>query len=209
MTASHRDIAIENYGPASTMRVRTLAPREPGPDEIAIDVAYSGVNFADVQMRIGLYPDAPKKPFVPGYEVSGTISAVGNHVKDLEVGDRVVAGTYFGGYASSVTIPSPLPPPPGSASSPPSPAPAPAPPSPPPPPTSRPAGPHADAHIASTTQSCPRVLIGGEPAPGTAGHSTRVNQGVVGCARQPVSSAVGVQPHVPEGWRSHFALASW
>ncbi|CAN5860318.1 medium chain dehydrogenase/reductase family protein [soil metagenome] len=105
MTASHRDIVIEKYGPASTMQVRNIAPRTPGPDEVAIDVAYSGVNFADVQMRIGLYPDAPKKPFVPGYEVSGLISAVGKNVTDLRVGDRVVAGTYFGGYASSVTIP--------------------------------------------------------------------------------------------------------
>ena len=102
---THRDIVIEKYGPASSMLLRNIAPRAPGPDEVTIDVAYSGVNFADVQMRIGLYPDAPKKPFVPGYEVSGTISAVGKNVKDLKVGDPVVAGTYFGGYASSVTIP--------------------------------------------------------------------------------------------------------
>jgi 2-desacetyl-2-hydroxyethyl bacteriochlorophyllide A dehydrogenase len=102
---NHRDIVIEKYGPASTMQLRNIAPRAPGPDEVQIDVAYSGVNFADVQMRIGLYPDAPKKPFVPGYEVSGTISALGSNVKDLKVGDPVVAGTYFGGYASSVTIP--------------------------------------------------------------------------------------------------------
>ena len=101
----HRDIAIETTGPASSMIVRSLAERAPADDEVAIDVAYSGVNFADVQMRIGLYPDAPKKPFVPGYEVSGTITAVGKKVKDFVVGDRVVAGTYFGGYASTVTIP--------------------------------------------------------------------------------------------------------
>jgi 2-desacetyl-2-hydroxyethyl bacteriochlorophyllide A dehydrogenase len=101
----HRDIVIEKFGPASTLVTRQIAPRAPGNDEVAIDVAYSGVNFADVQMRIGLYPDAPKKPFVPGYEVSGRISAVGKNVKDLAVGDAVVAGTYFGGYASTVTIP--------------------------------------------------------------------------------------------------------
>lgn len=101
----HRDIVIEKRGPAETMKLRTLAPRAPGEGEVAIDVAYSGINFADVQMRIGLYPDAPKRPFVPGYEVSGTVSAVGKNVQDLRVGDAVVAGTYFGGYASSVTIP--------------------------------------------------------------------------------------------------------
>jgi 2-desacetyl-2-hydroxyethyl bacteriochlorophyllide A dehydrogenase len=105
MTSTHHDIVIEKFGPASSLVLRDLAPRAPGDDEVSIDVAYSGVNFADVQMRIGLYPDAPKKPFVPGYEVSGTITAVGSNVKDLKPGDAVVAGTYFGGYASQVTIP--------------------------------------------------------------------------------------------------------
>ena len=81
------------------------APRTPGADEVAIDVAYSGINFADIQMRLGFYPDAPKRPFVPGYEVSGTVTAVGKNVRDLKAGDPVAAGTYFGGYASSVTIP--------------------------------------------------------------------------------------------------------
>lgn len=103
--SQHHDIVIEKYGPASTLGVRPIAPRAPGDDEVAIDVAYSGVNFADIQMRLGFYPDAPKKPFVPGYEVSGTVSAVGAQVTDLRVGDRVVAGTYFGGYASTVTVP--------------------------------------------------------------------------------------------------------
>jgi 2-desacetyl-2-hydroxyethyl bacteriochlorophyllide A dehydrogenase len=101
----HRDIVIEKFGPASTLVTRQIAPRAPGDDEVSIDVAYSGVNFADVQMRIGLYPDAPKKPFVPGYEVSGRVSAVGKNVKGIAVGDKVMAGTYFGGYASTVTIP--------------------------------------------------------------------------------------------------------
>lgn len=101
----HRDIVIEKYGPASTLTTRDAVRRAPGDDEVAIDVAYSGINFADIQMRLGLYPDAPKRPFVPGYEVSGTIAEVGKAVTDLAPGDRVVAGTYFGGYASTVTIP--------------------------------------------------------------------------------------------------------
>ncbi len=101
----HRDIAIEKYGSASTLKLRELAPRAPGGDEVAIDVAYSGVNFADIQMRLGFYPDAPKRPFVPGYEVSGKIAAIGKDVRDLQVGDPVAAGTYFGGYASRVTVP--------------------------------------------------------------------------------------------------------
>jgi 2-desacetyl-2-hydroxyethyl bacteriochlorophyllide A dehydrogenase len=102
---NYQNIRIEKYGPASTLALRALDPRPPGDDEVAIDVAYSGINFADIQMRLGLYPDAPKKPFVPGYEVSGKVTAVGKGVGDLRVGDPVIAGTYFGGYASHVTLP--------------------------------------------------------------------------------------------------------
>lgn len=101
----HRDIVISTFGPATSLRLRDATPRAPRDDEVAIDVAYSGVNFADVQMRIGLYPDAPKKPFVPGYEVSGKVSQVGKNVRDVKPGDAVIAGCYFGGYASTVTIP--------------------------------------------------------------------------------------------------------
>jgi 2-desacetyl-2-hydroxyethyl bacteriochlorophyllide A dehydrogenase len=102
---AHRDIVIDKFGSAEKLKLRDIAPRAPTDDEVAIDVAYSGINFADIQMRLGFYPDAPKKPFVPGYEVSGKVTSVGKNVTDVKVGDAVVAGTYFGGYASHVTIP--------------------------------------------------------------------------------------------------------
>jgi len=101
----YQDIVIEKFGSAQTLKLREIAPRTPSDDEVAIEVAYSGINFADIQMRLGFYPDAPKKPFVPGYEVSGKVSAVGKNVTDVKPGDAVVAGTYFGGYASHVTVP--------------------------------------------------------------------------------------------------------
>ena len=102
---SHREIAIESYGTAQTLKVRERDSKDPGPGEVAIDVAYSGINFADIQMRLGFYPDAPKKPFVPGYEVSGKVAALGAGVTGLRVGQSVVAGTYFGGYTSRAVIP--------------------------------------------------------------------------------------------------------
>ena len=102
---AHREIIIESFGDADrTMKLRDTASRPPGPDEIAIDVAFSGINFADIVMRLGLYPDAPKKPFVPGYEVSGRVAAVGGNVKNFAVGDEVVAGTIFGGYTSHLVV---------------------------------------------------------------------------------------------------------
>lgn len=102
---THHEIAIEKFGTAHSLTFRERAPAPPAPGEVAIDVKYSGVNFADVQMRLGFYPDAPKKPFVPGYEVSGVVAEVGPGVTAVKRGDAVVAGTYFGGYASRVTIP--------------------------------------------------------------------------------------------------------
>jgi 2-desacetyl-2-hydroxyethyl bacteriochlorophyllide A dehydrogenase len=102
---AHHDIVIDKFGSAQKLKLREIAPRTPSDDEVAIDVAYSGINFADIQMRLGFYPDAPKKPFVPGYEVSGKVTSVGKNVTDVKPGDAVVAGTYFGGYASHVTIP--------------------------------------------------------------------------------------------------------
>ena len=85
-------ITIEKFGPASTLTLREQPAPPPGPGEIAIDVTYSGVNFADIQMRLGFYPDAPKRPFVPGYEVSGTVAEVGSGVTGFKRGDQVVAG---------------------------------------------------------------------------------------------------------------------
>ena len=105
MSLTTQEIVIEKYGPASALTLRERAADPVGPDDVAIAVKYSGINFADIQMRLGFYPDAPKRPFVPGYEVSGTVAEVGKNVRDLKAGDTVIAGTYFGGYASRVVVP--------------------------------------------------------------------------------------------------------
>ena len=70
-----------------------------------ISVRAAGINFADLMARSGVYPDAPSPPCVVGYEVAGEIDAVGEGVESHSVGDRVLAGTRFGGYAGLVTVP--------------------------------------------------------------------------------------------------------
>ena len=101
-----RKIEIARNGSAELLKVQeTEISTSLAKDEILIDVKYSGVNFADILMRLGLYRDAPKKPFIPGYELSGVVKAVGSEVTKFKAGDEVMAGTKFGGYVSGIKLP--------------------------------------------------------------------------------------------------------
>jgi NADPH:quinone reductase-like Zn-dependent oxidoreductase len=79
-------------------------PPPPAPGQVRVAVRAAGVNFADHMARVGLYPDAPKPPCVVGYEVAGTVEAVGDGVDAGRIGERVFAGTRFGGYAEIVNV---------------------------------------------------------------------------------------------------------
>lgn len=72
---------------------------------VRIRARASGVNFADILARQGLYPDVSRFPAVVGYEVSGTVDAVGPEADPRWVGRDVVGLTHFGGYADTVCIP--------------------------------------------------------------------------------------------------------
>lgn len=100
-----RQVWIEKTGPPEVLRLREAPDPTPGPGELRIRVAFAGVNFAEVMARLGLYPDAPPLPFVPGYEVAGIVDAVGPDVEEDRVGERVTAVTRFGGYADRVCLP--------------------------------------------------------------------------------------------------------
>ncbi len=76
-----------------------------GASEVRIAVKAAGINFADTMARVGLYPDAPKPPCVMGYEVAGTVESIGSEVSNFAVGDRVMAGTRFGGQAELISVP--------------------------------------------------------------------------------------------------------
>lgn len=99
-----RAVVITKHGGPGVLQVQERPDPQLGAGEVRIEVAAAGINFADVMARMGLYPDAPKTPCVVGYEVAGTILEVGEGIEDLMPGQRVVAGTMFGGYSSQVVV---------------------------------------------------------------------------------------------------------
>ena len=100
-----RQIWIPKFGPPEILTLKEAPDPEPKLGEMRIRVAASGVNFADIVARVGLYPDLPPVPVVPGYEVSGRIDAVGEGVDAASIGSDVLAMTRFGGYADVVCVP--------------------------------------------------------------------------------------------------------
>ena len=99
-----RRIVLTKAGGPSTLAVIPMEMPTPRAGEIRIEVAYAGINFADLLMRLGLYQPRPKYPFTPGYEMSGIVDAVGEGVTDFSIGQRVVAALPNGGQASHVIV---------------------------------------------------------------------------------------------------------
>ena len=100
-----RAVVTTANGDVGVMKVETRPDPTPGQGEVLIRVKASGLNFADILARQGLYPDGPPKPCVMGYEVSGEIEAVGEGVDSSIVGEPVIAMTRFGGQAELVVVP--------------------------------------------------------------------------------------------------------
>ncbi|WP_037605255.1 quinone oxidoreductase family protein [Streptacidiphilus rugosus] len=99
-----RAVEFENLGGPEVLRVVEAPTPEPGPGQVAVDVAWSGVNFADAKARSVGYR-VESFPFRPGLEVSGTVRAVGTGVTGLTVGQHVAAMLNGGGYAETVLVP--------------------------------------------------------------------------------------------------------
>ena len=100
-----RAVVITRHGGPEVLGVEERPDPTVGPGEVRITVRAAGINFADLMARSGVYPDAPSPPCVVGYEVAGEVESVGDGVETPSVGDRVLAGTRFGGYAELVTVP--------------------------------------------------------------------------------------------------------
>jgi len=103
-----RKVTIARAGGYEALRIVEAATPAVGDGEVRVDVAFAGVNYADCVVRMGLYESAKRYvgwPITPGFEVAGTVGAVGAGVDPSLLGSEVFAVTRFGGYASQVVVP--------------------------------------------------------------------------------------------------------
>lgn len=75
-----------------------------GSNQVRIRIESCGLNFADLLMLEGKYQDTPALPFVPGLEVAGVVEQIGDDVRSIRVGQRVIAYEGCGGLASHVVV---------------------------------------------------------------------------------------------------------
>lgn len=90
------------WGTPDTLQVKDLPLPEPGPGQVRVRVRVAAVNFPDALMVAGKYQFRPEFPFSPGAEFSGVVSALGDGVTSLSLGDKVVGTAAFGAYAEDV-----------------------------------------------------------------------------------------------------------
>jgi NADPH2:quinone reductase len=100
-----RAVVCEELGPPSLLRLEDRPDPEAGPGRVVVTVEAAGVNFVDGLFVAGQYQIKPPLPFTPGSEIAGRISVIGDGVDGYAVGQRVMATTGLGGYASHVVVP--------------------------------------------------------------------------------------------------------
>src|SRR5690348_2587049 len=103
--ASMRVVVGERLGGPEVLGIAEREAPRPGPGEVVVDVAAAGVNYMDIYQREGVGNYRPEPPFVPGAEGAGTVSAVGEGVTRLAVGDRVAWAGPGRSYAEQVALP--------------------------------------------------------------------------------------------------------
>ncbi|MEI7771245.1 MAG: alcohol dehydrogenase catalytic domain-containing protein [Chloroflexales bacterium] len=96
-------IRIHETGGPEVMRYEDVATPEPGPGQVRVRVAATGLNYIETYHRTGLYP--LPLPFTPGGEFAGTVDAIGAGVGGLALGDRVATASGAGGYAEYALAP--------------------------------------------------------------------------------------------------------
>jgi NADPH2:quinone reductase len=92
-------VLCKQLGLPDTLVVEDVPSPKPGPGQVVVSVKAAGVNFPDVLIIQGKYQFKAELPFSPGGEVAGVVKEIGEGVKGFKAGDRVIAGSTFGGFA--------------------------------------------------------------------------------------------------------------
>ena len=104
-----RAVIGSQHGGPEVLQIGEVAPPDPGPGQLLVDVAAAGVNYMDIYQREGRPPYASAAlPYVPGAEGAGTVTAVGPEVSGFAAGDRVAWTQVPGSYAEQVAVPAAL-----------------------------------------------------------------------------------------------------
>ena len=93
-----RAIQVDQPGGPEVLSVVDLPVPVCGPQQLLVELAYSGVNFIDIYQRQGIYP--MPSPYVPGLEGSGVVTEVGSEVSGFAIGDKVAWPSSLGSYAT-------------------------------------------------------------------------------------------------------------
>ena len=96
-------LSTETGGP-ETLQLQEVADPVAGAGEILVGVKACSINFPDVLIIKDMYQLRPPRPFAPGSEIAGVVEAVGEGVTGFKVGDRVIAGTGFGGLVEKKVV---------------------------------------------------------------------------------------------------------
>lgn len=97
-------VLCKEFGPPESLVVEDIASPEPGPGEVVLDVHAAAVNFPDVLIIQNKYQFKPPLPFSPGGEVAGVVAKLGDGVKNLKIGDRVIGSCGHGGYVEELAL---------------------------------------------------------------------------------------------------------
>lgn len=100
-----KHISVSELGDPSVLQVRTSDIPAPGPGQVRVRVGAAGVSYGDILLRAGVIPGGPKRPFVPGFDLTGVVDDVGDGVTDLAAGQLVTALVRTGGYAEYAIVP--------------------------------------------------------------------------------------------------------
>lgn len=97
-------VLCKALGGPETLSVEEIAPPEPQPDEVVVQVKAVGLNFFDTLIIQGKYQVKPRLPFSPGGEIAGVVSKVGPKVRGFREGQRVMGYVGHDGAREEIAV---------------------------------------------------------------------------------------------------------